>query len=160
MIGANMITIPKAPFKVDVSGGKETVIQLRVTEAALISGRILAFNPQDEYRGIMVNNDEPRVLKAQGVPDVRVELNNGLEIRHSITDERGYFEFQEVYPGRAVVTVSVAGIPQNYCLLEDKSEVDLDPAGRSNMLFKFLPQERSIKILETDEIVEEERVLG
>ena len=156
-IGLNKITIPKAPFKIDVEGGKDTMIQLRLTEAALISGRILAFNPLDEFRGITIDPDEPRVLKAQGVPNIRVELNSGLEVRHAITDERGYFEFQEVYPGRSIVTVSVAGMPQYYCLLEDRSEVELNPAGQKEMMFKFLPQERSIKIIESDAVIEEER---
>jgi hypothetical protein len=156
-LGTNIITIPKAPFKVDVEGGKDTLIQLRLTEAALISGRILAFNPQDEYRGIMMDPDEDRVLKAHGVPDVRVELNNGMEVRHTMTDERGYFEFQEVYPGKSVVTVSVADMPRNYCLLEDKSEVELNAAGEQDMMFKFLPQERSIKILQSGATIEEEK---
>jgi len=74
-------------------------------------------------------------------------LNN-----NNVTDEKGYFRFKEVRPGKWILKVHSDNLPRYHYLEENTFSFELKPGDKKEMLIRVLPKKRPIHIIEKGEI--------
>jgi len=167
-IGLKRIPVQKTPMEVDIEGGKETSIEIGITESAVFKGKVMVYRFVKEdtlqeknaiYEGkdkAIPGDTEKEVVEGYGLANVVLELKNELETRRVLTDRKGRFSFNEVRPGKWTLTVYADNLPQYHYLEKDTFEIELAPGEKKEMLIKVLPRKRTIQIIEEGEILIEE----
>ena len=176
-IGLDRVAVPKTPMEVVVEGGKEIEVKLGVVRSANLRGEIMVYRPlnNNDFANEDANNGEcyvigdgnndngnsnhsgkEELIESYGLANILVELTNGLETQRRITDKKGYFEFEELRPGKWTLKVYTDNLPRYHYLKEDTFEFELNPGDKRETLIKVLLKRRPIRIIEEGEILLEE----
>ncbi len=176
-IGMNRIPTRKTPIKLTVRGGKKTSVIIAVTQAARLLGRIMVYGYEKNVNKTTLsekpsNTNEPRyvvgkdsgygegdkLVEDHGLANTIVELRNSSEVRRTVTDSQGCFEFEEVRPGKWTLKIYSDNLPEYHYFEKDIFELELKPGQRKEISAKALPQKRRIRIIaEPQTILEEEQ---
>ena len=179
-IGLNRITAQKNPIEVTVESGKETRVEIGITQPAILSGQIMLYQFENNHSNDSgaekggnnttnhcvvgggdnnngsLNNGETKLVKAYGLANILLELTNGSEIKRYVADKKGYFRFEELRPGKWTLKVYHANLPDYHYLEEDTFAIELKPGDGKEILVKALPKKRFIRIMEEGGILSEE----
>ena len=165
----NRIPSLKTPIALTVKGGEQTLVNIPVTQAAWLSGRIMVYSyennnyetvPSERYRGtgesVVENGSDAKLIEDYALSNVILEINNISEKRRTITDRQGRFNFQELRPGEWTLKIYSYNLPEYHYLEKDSFEMELKAGQRREMLIKVLPKKRRIRIIaEPQTLVEE-----
>jgi hypothetical protein len=127
-IGLERISVEKTPLKVDIEGGKETSIEIGITESADLMGKVTVYGfakedyLQKEYavhkgKDRSVPKDtETDLVEKYGLANVLLEFKSELEIWRMLTDRKGRFSFDDVRPGQWTLAVYADNLPEYHYL--------------------------------------------
>jgi len=174
-IGMNRIPNKKTPIELAVRGGEKTLVIIPVTRAAQLSGRIMVYGYEKNHSKTTLSEkhsdtNEPRyvigkgsgyvksdkLVEDHGLANTIIELRNSSEIRRTVTDNQGRFEFEELRPVKWMLKISNDDLPEYHYLEEDTFELELKPGQRREISAKVLPQKRRIRIIAEPQILLEE----
>ncbi len=176
-IGMDRIPSRKTPIELIVQGGKKTYVQIPVTRAAWLSGRIMVYRYENNRNKDALSEnylapDKPyyivgdsggdignaRLIEANGLPNTIVELKDSSEIRRILTDRQGRFEFKELRPGKWTLKIYCDNLPEYHYFEKDTFEVELKPGQGTEISAKLLPKKRRIRIIaEPQTLLEQEQ---
>jgi|GEM_PF-499895 len=174
-IGMNRIPTQKIPIELSVQGGEKTSVDIAVTRAAQLSGRIMVYSYQNghdkmttdkqprETNGLDVDancsssNEDPNVVENYGLANTTIELKNGSEIKRTCTDNHGGFVFEELRPAKWILNISSDNLPKYHYLEQDTLELELRPGQKEEISAKVLPQKRRIRIIAEPKTLLEEK---
>ncbi len=155
-IGFDRMTIQKVPIEVAVEGGKETALQIGVTRRARLQGRVMLYRSTAE--GTMPSHvDNADLIEDRGLPDLLVELTDGVETKRVFTDEKGRFTFEEMRPGAWTLRVSEDNLPEYTRLEMNTFEFSPMPGEEMQALVRVLPQKRQVQILQEGGVLKEQK---
>ncbi len=174
-IGMNRVPTQKTPIELSVQGGEKTSVDIAVTRAAQLSGRIMVYSHQNsrdkaatdrqtgETSGLYVvanssSNEDTNVVENYGLTNTTIELKSGSEIKRTCTDNQGRFAFEELRPDKWTLNISSDSLPKYHYFEQDTFELELKPGQKEEISAKVLPQKRRIQIIaEPKTLLEEKR---
>jgi hypothetical protein len=173
-IGMNRIPTEKAPIELAVEGGKATSVDIAVTRAARLSGQIMVYNYKRDHDKISLNkqpgdinelyvagnsssNINTKLVEDCGLANTIVELKCSSEIRRTVTNLQGHFEFEELRPDKWTFKIYSDNLPEYHYLEEDIFELELKPDQKKEIFAKVLPKERRIRIIGKPQTLREEK---
>ena len=176
-IGMNRISSQKTPIQLAVQGGEKIPVIIPVTRAAQLSGRIMVYSYEKNVNRTTLSEkpsgtNEPRyvagkgsgygegdkLVEDHGLRNTIVELRNNSEVRRTITDNQGCFEFEEVRPGKWTLKIYSDNLPEYHYFEKDTFELELKPGQKVEISAKVLPKKRRIRIItEPQTLLEEEQ---
>jgi len=121
----------KLPIPAVIHAGEITVMEIPVVRGASIAGRVAVIQverPLDEtpyLEGVQQPSSESALEPSRGLPGILLELSNGFETHRQITDQGGYFQFEQLLPGAWVLKVLPEGIPAFHRLERETFEIHL-----------------------------------
>ena len=169
-IGLHRLPLQNMPIAVEIKTNKTTKVDIAVTTAARIYGKIIAFDfkpepvaangatKQDKKSNAALQNaatTEPakrELIEKGGLGDIIVEINNGEEFLQKKTDSKGRFVFETIRPGNWNVVVNEPDLYPKYRATEKEFEVTVGPGGEQEVVFKAIPRISQIKIIEQGKI--------
>lgn len=145
-IGLRRVSTHALPLRVAVTGGRESRVDLGVAEPGRVEGRVVL----DASGPAPVVGAE--TAAAHMPPSVSVSLVREGETLRCSTDGEGRFSFEDVRPGRWILTIGSRGVPPLYRLEQDTFAVEAIPGGESRVRARVVPVERTIPIIETGDL--------
>ena len=145
-LGMNLVTVQKTPMEVNVEGGKDTFVQIGITQGATISGRVMVYNFEERGYYDNIENKE-KLIESYGLANAIVEISDGVEIKRRLTDEKGCFSFEELCPRKWTFKIYDYDLPEYHYLEKDTFEIELKPGGKEEVLIRVLPKKRRIRII-------------
>lgn len=166
-IGLNRIPAQKTPIELTVQGGEKTVVEVPVTQAARIEGQVMVCAAEHEgvtadgtdkasyVTGAGDKNAAP--VTDYGLENAVAELKNASEIKRTVTDRQGRFEFEEVRPGGWTLKIYADNLPEYHYFEKDTFELKLEPGQKADVSVKALPKKRRIQIIDEQKTLIEEK---
>ncbi len=151
-IGLDKITVQKTPMQVTVEDGKESWVEIGITQSAALFGQIMVYDFL--HPGLLEEKRE--LAQSYGLANVLLEITNGSEIKRRVTNKTGRFRFEEVRPGEWTLKIYDTNLPEHHYFEKDTFKLELKPGEKKEILVKVLPKERSIRIIEKGGILLEE----
>jgi len=142
-IGLEKVATVLTPLSLQITGGKETELDIHLVRSGVISGvtRLFEFDESD--------TTGTRVKQAGTLSGLIVEISNGTEIQRRISDNKGRFTFSDLRPGRWVMEIVGGTIPEYHFVEQQSLKVELLPGSKREVAFDILPRRRSIRIIYT-----------
>lgn len=81
-----------------------------------------------------------------------VELYDEKETLRQVTDQNGWFSFEDLRPGRWILRVHADNLPDRYYLEQRELDFELKPGEEKGIEVRVLPRLRPIQIIEEGEI--------
>ena len=176
-IGIDQITSRKTPPELIVEGGEKTQVNIPVTRAARLSGRIMVYSYEGNHNKTTVNKQnsntnkpyyvvgnssdnkvDTKLTEDYGLANTIVELKNSSETKRTVTDRQGRFEFEELRPGKWIFKIYGDNLPEYHYIEKDASELELKPGQKKEISARVLPRKRRIRIIaEPQTLLEEEQ---
>jgi hypothetical protein len=162
-IGLDLVTVERLPLVVEVKKGETTAVKIGMVSAAKIAGKavLAAADPQDAANGLFATGrgqDSPAVQANRDEPSLRalanalIEFSDGQETFRQVTNGNGEFSFEGMRPGRWSLKAYNDSLPAHYYFETAQLELDLKPGEVKEIVFKAIPQIRTIQIVEEGEI--------
>ena len=174
-IGMNRIPSQKTPIELAVEGGQKTRVNIPVTRAAQLSGKVMVYGYEKNVNRTILSEktsdtNEPhyvvgkdsgsgkgdKLVEHHGLANTIIELRNSSEVRRTTTDNQGRFEFEEVRPGKWTLKIHTDNLPEYHYLEKDTFKLELKPGQRMKISTKVLPKKRRIRIIAEPQILLEE----
>jgi len=154
------VPITRLPAQVEVLAEGDNRIDVALTRAATLGGRVLAHEPPNSALAaveLAAEAGEPggidrsaqgRRLQSRGLQEVLVILRSGERIYKRLTDQEGRFRIAGVPPGRWTVSIAEDGLPADLELERGQFVLDLEPGAKADVEFKLMPKPRRLKMLD------------
>jgi len=137
-VGVGRVVVRPDALKVDVAGGREQPVEIGVSRAARVEGRIQVSDPEEGDGA---------------VGGAVVEIRRGGERRRRLTDAGGRFLFSDLPPGEWTVAVVGADLPPNHSIEPGAISVTL-AAGESRRLeMRAVPRKRAMVMVGGGDLV-------
>jgi len=138
-----------------------------VVRSGRVSGRVKAFFPAtDTISGGVKRSsgdsllwldpdgkegfEKENILRRIG--NTLVELYDEKETLRQVTDQNGWFSFEDLRPGKWILKVHADNLPDQYYLEKKELQVELKQGEKKEVEVRVLPRLRSIQIIEEGEI--------
>jgi len=166
-IGLERVPTEKLPLIIEVKTKKTTEIEIVVVRSGRISGRVKAFFPaSDTISGgvkrsssdslIWLDPDGKEGFEKENIlrriGNTLVELYDEKETLRQVTDQNGWFSFEDLRPGKWILKVHADNLPDQYYLEKKELQVELKQGEKKEVEVRVLPRLRSIQIIEEGEI--------
>jgi hypothetical protein len=83
---------------------------------------------------------------------VEVELRCGQEVRRVLTDRNGRFTFDELVPGRWLLTLSPSSLPAFHDPETESLELTVEPASHTDLALRVVPRRRPVLIVDEGKV--------
>ena len=80
-------------------------------------------------------------------------ITDGRLTHRRVTNEKGYFMFEDLPPGNWTLTVSSALVPEYHHVETDRFELELTSGETETLAIRVLPEKRQIEIIDEGEIL-------
>jgi hypothetical protein len=157
-IGLDRVTVQRVPVEVRVRGGHSELLDLTVVRGAALSGDVALFGlGPGSARGIFVESDSAAsapdsLAYLSHLPGVEVELRCGQEVRRVLTDRNGRFTFDELVPGRWLLTLSPSSLPAFHDPETESLELTVEPASHTDLALRVVPRRRPVLIVDEGKV--------
>ena len=169
-IGLHRLPLQEMPITVNIKTNKTTIMDIGVTTAARLYGKIIAFDFKPETIAASdqtkKDNDlsstaktvaatEPakrELVEKGGLGNVLVEISNGKEFLQQKSDSKGRFVFESIWPGSWHVVVNEPDLFPQYRATEKEFDIEVSPGKELEVVFKAVPRISQIKIIEQGSI--------
>ncbi len=138
-LGPNRITALETPAQINIEGGRKTEFDVAVVRSGKISGQVMAYDFAD--------TKENKYAEKHGLANSLIELRGQQTTYNQITDEHGFFRFDELRQGKWTLRV-IDQVSPNFYVENDTFEFDIACGGEEKVLIKVLPLVRQIQFLE------------
>ncbi len=148
------------PLNINLSEYKTAERNLYLYPEAYISGNLLKYHFERNF----VGDGSDSVLSAayvrpEALSDIIITLQNGDDIRKTVSDVYGNFTFPALYPGKWNLIIENESLPFDHFVNKNNINIDVESAYQYNFDFKILPEIKSIHfidsgVIETDSIGE------
>ncbi len=150
-IGLENITTQPMPMEIIIRGGEESKVTITTTRSVTIAGNSVLYSMKEYSLG----DTTTTFIKLGGKAGVIMEISNGTEIFRRVTDNQGKFLFNDLRPGRWVITVAGGEIPDYYFIQPDSVIVELKAGEKKDTTFQIRQRKRTIKMLHEGIVVQE-----
>ncbi len=160
-LGLNQIPVPQVPMPVKVDSGEVKTLNIGITTAARLSGRVVVETAdttriREESGQYLLGPDRKGIGPVSdttwfGVYQVLVEIVQDSVSTSRSTDREGRFYFDEIRPGAWQVRIVEQSIPEGYALKEESTTVNVEPGAEVSVTLQLVPRFRQIEILEQGE---------
>lgn len=153
-INLGQVSIHEMPALVTISDAATTTFDIRIIDAASISGTITLYAFESETDRFSVTKEaesegaEEEYVKVSGFRNVLVELTDGITFKQRVPDTMGNFEFEELRSGKWTLKVSDAHLPEYHYFEEETFEIDLVPGERRHISIRVLPKRRRMLMIQ------------
>lgn len=174
-IGLDRITVQKTPLKVMVEGGENSAVKIGITRSASLKGQVVGYKPKSNSAnggpagersrlssglplvisgkdGNAMNGEDSGSGEPYGIPNAVVEMKSENETLYRIADNRGHFEFEQLRPGKWVLSLSEDNLPEYHHAAERNMTYSLKPGETYETLIPVVPEKRHIMIVEEKEL--------
>lgn len=141
-VGLHRVSTRKLPLRVVVSGGTEATFDLGVVTSGRVDGEVIV------ERSLNVSGGADQSTGVEDPLHLLVQLSNQSETLQCRTDDAGRFTFEDVRPGRWVLTVDPRGLPPSSEFEEDTHIVEILPGVTSEVTAVVVPLYREIPIVD------------
>jgi len=174
-VGMNRIPTQKTPIELAVQGGEKTSVDIAVTRAAQLLGRIMVYGYQNNHSKMPTgeqpsdtnelyvvancssSNEDANLVEDHVLANTIIELKSSSEIRRTDTDDQGRFVFEELRPDKWTLKIYSDNLPEYHYLEQDTFELELSPGQREEISAKVLPKKRRIHIIAEPQTLLEEK---
>lgn len=157
-IGFNKTTLDKMPVEVEIKGGQTTSRDVAITDTCEISGRVLVYaklqdggsaeKPKEERGLYIVGSGEDKNTEPQGLSGVLIEVSDGKDVIHQLTDEKGRFSFKGLRPGSWNLIAYAETLPEYHYFEQTEFALSVKPGAKEDVTVKVVPRVRQIKMIE------------
>ena len=157
-LGLDRVISLKTPIKVRIEGGEDRKVDLGVTRRASLRGKAVVFRPVDD-RYVFVEGkeqNERELVESDGLSNVLIQLHKGETTIHRITDQRGYFSFEDLRPGMWFLKVYKESLPPFHYPEQATLKLELKPGAREEVVVRIVPRLRPLRLIDEGEISVEE----
>jgi hypothetical protein len=137
-VGVGRVVVRPDALKVDVAGGREQAVEIGVSRAAKVEGRILVADPEEGDGA---------------VAGAVVELRRGSERRRRVTDGSGRFLFSDLAPGEWTVAVVSADLPPFHALEPGAVSLTLSAGDARTVEMRAVPRKREMVMVSGGDLV-------
>lgn len=137
-VGVGRVLMRPDALKVDVAGGRERAVEVGVSRAARVEGRIVV---TDGAAG------------EDGVAGAVVEIRRGSERLRRVTDANGRFLVPGLAPGEWTVAMVDGDLPANHALEQREMPVTLAAGQSAALELRAVPRKREMVMVSGGEIV-------
>ncbi|MBN2049922.1 MAG: carboxypeptidase regulatory-like domain-containing protein, partial [Spirochaetales bacterium] len=150
---ADYIAMEKMPLEVTVSD-TTTEKDIRITRAAGITGRIVLFRFDRNYRWLG-GDQGAAYIDPTGMPGVLLTAAGPAGIRRALSGDDGNFSFPPLVPGEWKLTVPEGALPEGHFLAKGEFDLVLEPGQQEDIIIKIFPKVRQIRFIDQGTILEE-----
>lgn len=143
-IGQDKITTMKMPLEITVQQGEETEINLGVTRKVLLKGRIVRF----DFPESSLMQEESQWEEKGGMNNILLEMRSDGEIRRCLSDNKGYFIFNDLRPGKWTFEILNGDLPRRHYVEDYTKEFEFKPGEEKEISLRVLPKKRTIIMIE------------
>jgi len=136
--GVGRVVVRPDALKVRVAGGESRAVEVGVSRAAQVRGRLVVTDPEDAE---------------DGIGGVVVELRNGADRRRRMTDAHGAFLVSDLAPGEWTLTVAGDGLPAYHALEREATVLTLAAGAEAEVTLRAVPRQRALKIVAGGDLV-------
>jgi hypothetical protein len=155
-LGPNRIPVIETPMNFMIEEGRRTSCNIGITKGAVIQGKIIVYGLEDKEvsKAIRLPQDkkERKFKERHPLANTLLQLKNGKQIHHRITDENGVFRFDGLKPGKYTLNVFDNNLPDLHYLEKDRFEFELTPGDSKKVIVRILPKIREIKIIKNGKV--------
>jgi hypothetical protein len=166
-IGLDRVPTEKLPLLIEIKTKKTTEIEIAVVRSGRIFGRVKAFFPvADTISGGVKRSSSDSLIWSdpegkegfekeniiRRIGNTLVELYDEKETLRQVTDQNGWFSFEDLRPGRWALRVHTDNLPDLYFLEQKELCFELKPGEEKEIEVRVLPRLRPIQIIEEGEI--------
>lgn len=159
-LNGNFITVEKSPVEVTVTVGTEVTQDLHVIEGASLEGRVILYTFADSEQQRFVGEDEvpaeseAEYTEVRGLPYAVLELSGERGTTRRLSDDKGRFSFESILPGKYILHVSIAYLPEYHKIETDTFEFSFLSGQNEKADIRILPEWREIRIIEESDTLE------
>lgn len=136
--GIGTITETPGPYKLEIIPGADNYFEVTLTKSAIISGNIVI--KEDENKG-----KKEFVIVKEKLNQLIIEAKKDKETFRVYTDNNRSFRFEGLRPGNWRINVYKAGIPEEYELLTEFFNINLEPDQNVKIDVELIKKQRRIK---------------
>lgn len=96
----------------------------------------------------MVTNGKTKLIPDYTLANILIEMKQGEEVLQRVSDENGYFSFDDIRPGKWVVHLYDYNLPDYYRFEKGEFELELTPGDQKETEIRVLPEQRKIRFLQ------------
>ncbi|MFO7577196.1 MAG: carboxypeptidase regulatory-like domain-containing protein [Pelovirga sp.] len=152
-VGLDLVASHPEPRSVTVAGGRDQQVDLGLTRAGRLSGRLHKgpATPADVGTTHLPGNAG---AAGDGVPgNLLVELSRHEETRRTISDDQGRFLFERLSPGTWTLTIYADNLSRHYLLEQNRIPVTIAPGADEDVRINILPRRRQIRFVDAGRIL-------
>ena len=142
---SGMIPVQNLPVEVYPRRGRTETVEIAVTAASRIEGRVRLFVAPP---GVRPDDPRPPVESFGSLRKLRVEATRDGAMRHTLTDEAGHFVFTDLRPGTWVLRVVGADLPEQSAIAGDSIIVAARRGETAATIIDIIPRTRRIRIVD------------
>ncbi len=162
-VASGRIPIEKMPIKVDVLGGDMSHVEIGITRAVSVSGKVVVYKYEasqlttpgetsDEYSlggagETGVQGGSTNLIAAYPLANAIIEIKGEKEIKYGVTRPDGSFDFEDLRPGKWTLSVMEDSLPQYHYPEKTDIEYDLAPGDKETAEIRILPRKRTIRMI-------------
>jgi hypothetical protein len=141
---AGLLPLVSLPLTLQLRRGRTGNVEIMLTRASQIDGRIRVFAPPPGFRP----DDERQPVEETGEHRrVRIQASRGSEVRYILTGADGRFSFTDLRPGRWVLRIGGSELPPQSILKGDSVIVDTRRGETTTVTVDIVPRQRRIRIV-------------
>jgi hypothetical protein len=143
-LGARLVMATPLPMKIKIRPAETTRIALSTTPACSLSVRVTRY----EFAGDKSVTGSDALLEAGGQEAVTVEITNGRDVWRAQTDRTGTASFDRLPGGSWKLRVAGKDLPALHTIENPERPLALKPDESPQVVFRLLPQRRTIRLLD------------
>lgn len=152
---AGLIPADPARLRIDIAPDSELTVDVAMTRGATVRGTVSLYRPAAaaglRESVIAAGNGEStapaELVKAQGLGNVLLEIDDGVSRRRRLTNANGGFLFEQMIPGTYTLRVVDALLPSYTRFEQDSFSLVLAPGDERTLELRVVPEQRQVKIL-------------
>jgi hypothetical protein len=169
---SRLVPLVRTPIEVAVNEREDTVIEIGFGSPADLEGTVTIYEfsdsgeqfdqgaqaeerevPSDEALTPAEPAVEDEYVPRGGESGVLIIITDGRQTHRRVTNEKGYFIFEDLPPGKWSLEVSSANLPRYHYVENEEYELELTPGATETISVRILPEKREIEIIDEGEIL-------
>ena len=158
-IGLDWVPVDPSSTKVTVAGAVTAESSIALTKAATLSGRLIVVpgNEGAENNRVTKNSvvglgekyvNSDAAPNDNGLGNILVEISRLGDIRRTVTNNEGFFLFEQLQQGEWAFKVYDHNLPEQHDLEEAAGTISVRPGEKNQTIFRVLPRVRKIRFID------------
>ncbi|MGB9858249.1 MAG: MSCRAMM family protein [Dictyoglomaceae bacterium] len=149
-IGKDKIPLLGRVIEVELKENQVLEVNIGLVRKASLRGRIILL---DYKGGGYFEREQASLVEKGGLGNIVVELEGNSKILTCVTNNEGYFNFEELYPGKWILKIHEDNLPQYTYVENNYLSLEISPGENKEVTIRILPQKRPLEIIEEGDIL-------